>query len=461
MERKYCAQRAPRASFAGKPTGFRRLTQGLLKANRAADAFTGLPEGVNAPGQLLAAFKAAAPRLGLSIRLVHAVDWLFRFTQPQDWEEGGRPIVWPSAETQQAALSLSPTQVKAINRLLIEAGLLTMRDSPNGKRFGNRDRQGRITEAYGFDLAPLAARHADFLRLAEEERQERQELGRLRRKATIARKGITQILETVHEYGLQGEEWVRLAEETQHLIRLLKDAGSPADMTSGVVSLERRQTAAREHLEALLGTVDSAPLGPENRPHNTTTNESYNLSDTVIAPEGSSRSPAEPPLHPSPSPAGQIAAATVGLNLTPGELVRLAPRLKDYLRGPDPTWRDVVDAADWVRNDLGISKPAWGEACLLLGREGAAIAVAIVSTKAPGYFKTAPGGYFRGMLDKAKAHDLNLDRTIWKLRGGTKPVSGTSGPGTGKLVNQFSRTTYPRPSAGATARVGEGVPRGG
>ena len=36
-----------------------------------------------------AGFKAAAPRLGLSPRLVHAVDWLFRFTRPQDWRGGG------------------------------------------------------------------------------------------------------------------------------------------------------------------------------------------------------------------------------------------------------------------------------------------------------------------------------------------------------------------------------------
>ena len=71
---------------------------------------------MTAPGQLLAAFKAAAPRLGISPRLVHAVDWLFRFTQPQDWEKGSRPIVWPSARMQQEALGLSPTQVKAINR---------------------------------------------------------------------------------------------------------------------------------------------------------------------------------------------------------------------------------------------------------------------------------------------------------------------------------------------------------
>jgi replication initiation protein RepC len=77
---------------------------------------------VTAPGQLLAAFKSAASRLGLSQCLVHVVDWLFRFTQPQDWGRGGRPIVWPSAALQQEALGLSATRVKAINRALIEAG---------------------------------------------------------------------------------------------------------------------------------------------------------------------------------------------------------------------------------------------------------------------------------------------------------------------------------------------------
>ena len=63
---------------------------------------------------------------------------------------------------QEEALGLSPTQVKEINRRLIELGLVTMKDSPNGKRYGKRDPKGRIVEAYGFDLAPIAARHAEF-----------------------------------------------------------------------------------------------------------------------------------------------------------------------------------------------------------------------------------------------------------------------------------------------------------
>ena len=162
------AQGAPRGSFAHIPTGFRRMTPGLLKVDRAAESFAGLPEGVKSPGQLLTALKAAAPRLAISPRIVHAVDWLFRFTQPQDWEKGRRPIVWPSASMQEEALGLSATQVKEINRRLIELGLITMRDSPNGKRYGRRhEKTGHIIEAYGFDLAPLAARHTEFVLLAE------------------------------------------------------------------------------------------------------------------------------------------------------------------------------------------------------------------------------------------------------------------------------------------------------
>jgi replication initiation protein RepC len=59
---------------------------------------------------------------------------------------------------QQASLGLEPTQVKDINRRLIELGLVTMKDNPNGKRYGRRHGQtGRILEAYGFDLSPIAA----------------------------------------------------------------------------------------------------------------------------------------------------------------------------------------------------------------------------------------------------------------------------------------------------------------
>ena len=69
-----------------------------------------------------------------------------------------------------------------------------------------------------------------------------------------------------------------------------------------------------------------------------------------------------------------------------------------------------------LRGELGISRPLWGEACLAMGRECAAVAVALVSARPAEHFRTSPGGYFHGMVAKAKAGELNLVRTIWGLR---------------------------------------------
>ena len=424
------ALEAQGARRAGHPTGFRRLTPGLLKADRTAERFSGLPDGVTMHGQLLAAFKAAAPRFGLSPRMVHAIDWLFRFTMPQDWGRGGRPIVWPSASTQQEALGLSPTRVKAINRALIEAGLITMRDSPNGKRYGKRDPRGHIVEAYGFDLSPIAARHAEFVQIAREAKEEREELRRLRRRATIGRNGIAQILETAAEYGFQGEEWPTLRRETRDLTLALRKVERPEEVALGVESLERRQRSARERLENLLAqvtiktqeAVNPDPLGAENGPHQYTYKPNLNpQEDTVIASDessgrgGEANPPRSPAVRREPPERGRV------LKLQPDELVRLAPRLKTYLLRPDPTWPELVDAAAFLRSDLDVSTSLWGEACLAMGREKAAIAIAIVSTKDPAHFRTTAGGYFHGMVAKAKTGELNLDRTLWAMRRAGEP----------------------------------------
>ena len=107
--------------------------------------------------------------------------------------------------------------------------------------------------------------------------------------------------------------------------------------------------------------------------------------------------------------------------IRPDELVRLTPKLKPYLRRSTPTWPDIVDAADWLRHDLGVSKSLWGDACLAMGRELAAVALAVVSTKDEEHFRTSPGGYFHGMVAKARAVELHLERTVWALRRASEP----------------------------------------
>jgi len=435
------AHEAPRERAATRPSGLRRLSLAMLATERVGETFTGLTDATATPTRVLAAFKAAAPALGLGARVVHAIDWLFSFTQPQDWQPGSRPVVWPSARLQQEALGLGVTQTKALNRYLVELGLIAMKDSPNGKRYGKRDKAGRIVEAYGFDLAPLAARVADFQAIALRARDEREQLRLLRRRATIARKGLTQILETVAELGLTDAAWMRLAAEGQALARSLARVERIEELAAGVAALERRQREARERLESATAagaegmskTEDSDPKGPENRLHyHTYKSDPYPSEDTVMASEGRSRR-GEAGTDPAPQVRAETArqrrdapprtdSGTV-LRLTTDELVRLAPRLRPYLRSPSPGWPDIVEAADWLRHDLGVSKPLWGEACLAMGREQAALALALVSAKPASHFTSSPGGYFNGMVARAKAGQLNLARTVWGLRQGRDPAN--------------------------------------
>jgi replication initiation protein RepC len=103
--------------------------------------------------------------------------------------------------------------------------------------------------------------------------------------------------------------------------------------------------------------------------------------------------------------------------IKPEQLLDLAPRLAAYVLTASPTWADIVNAAgQWLRHDLGVSLPLWGEACRTMGREEAALALAIVSTKPPEHFTRGAGGYFAGMLRKFERGELHLERTVWMLK---------------------------------------------
>jgi replication initiation protein RepC len=56
-----------------------------------------------------------------------------------------------------------------------------------------------------------------------------------------------------------------------------------------------------------------------------------------------------------------------------------------------------------------------------MGRELAAVALAIVSTKEAEHFRTTPGGYFHGMVAKHVAGTLHLERTVWAIRRASEP----------------------------------------
>jgi replication initiation protein RepC len=348
----------------------------MLNTMKAADAFLGLPGLL--PGQVLAAFKAAAPFLGLRASVVHAIDWLFKFTLPLDWEAGGRPIVWPSAAEQRAVFGLSAAQVKCLNRQLAELGLVIMRDSPNGKRYGVRahGRTGPIVEAYGFDLSPLATRMAEFQVIAAEGKARRNRMKALRRRASIARTGLRQILETGTVEPAVGFDHAAWQTRATLISRGLGDITDEGVLAMGVASLERMRDEACEALRQCFSgpsegsnPVETDPKGSENQPHITSTSELLNPTDAVVGRGEGSSEPGRGIASNGGAPHArrntaitreqgradtrmrrpEVGSEGAVLKMMPDELIRLAPRLRLHLPHPTPTWPNIVEAADRLR----------------------------------------------------------------------------------------------------------------
>jgi replication initiation protein RepC len=391
-------------------TGSRRLTLTMLTARDRADGFRGLPPGTAKPLRFLAAFQEAEPYLGLPGHAFKLVSWLIKQTMACDWEEGSRPIAWPSARRQQEFLGLSAARVKVLNRALFDAGLFVIRDNEQGKRYGRRGTDGRIIEAYGFDLSPLAQRYDEFVRIAAEARAERARMKALRRRATLARRAIRQTGEALAVLGPLPVSWPRLEVETADLIAAARNARRSEDLAIIVKSIEDRKAEVEQWLRDLSKDVNPNPTGLVCEPHTTSTNLAPNpYKDTVVASEESSQTISQPrsPTLISPEQA---------LRVSPSELIELAPRLGQYIPAGVVTWAHVLDAGDWLRGELGISRSLWAEACVSMGRDQALIAIAIVSTKSQEHFTRSAGGYFAGMVRKSERGELHLERSLWALR---------------------------------------------
>jgi ribosomal protein S8E len=145
----------------------------------------------------------------------------------------------------------------------------------------------------------------------------------------------------------------------------------------------------------LIRDVEKIRSEVKNEPHQNTYNRTPYLSkDTVIAINNSSElAVPSGSQSPEPEPRGRPEEGSVH-GIRPDELVRLAPRLRSYLRRPNPTWSEVIDAADWLRHDLEVSKSLWGDACVTMrpgfgrGRAGDRV------DQAAGTFPNDPGRLF-------------------------------------------------------------------
>ncbi|MGC4944580.1 plasmid replication protein RepC, partial [Kribbella sp. DT2] len=115
-----------------------------------------------------------------------------------DREAGVELVVFPSNRTLSArARGLSEAALRRHIAALAEAGLVIRRDSPNGKRYARRGEGGQVTQAFGFDLTPLALRAGEFAALADAVRAETLAQRIAREKVTLLRRDCAKLLDAL------------------------------------------------------------------------------------------------------------------------------------------------------------------------------------------------------------------------------------------------------------------------
>lgn len=133
---------------------------------------------------LLAAVNTAAKDLGLRSSNLVVLDALLSFLACRDPQtQSERPItpltlltVYASNDRLcQRAKGLTDRQLRRHFDKLESLGLITRRDSNNGKRFPIKE-GGRVIGAYGIDLSPLLSRAEEIVDLAQKHEAEQQEL---------------------------------------------------------------------------------------------------------------------------------------------------------------------------------------------------------------------------------------------------------------------------------------------
>jgi replication initiation protein RepC len=329
---------------------------------------------------------------------------LMTYSFDQDWTAGSRPIVWPSNHALTTRLTWSLSKLQRALRELRSKGFIADRSDSNGQRRGHRlpnDRTGRIVEAVGLDLSPLAARYAEFTAAYEAHLMEQRQLQELRREAVRVKRRIDNAVATALACELEGE-WAPAADEAATLL-----ARRPAGIEEACAVLGALKTLygpLAERLEAGLRALDGdemTSMGAEDDTHILTTTEpQFDKSNMYLASQGRrSGSDQDPDLTPD--------------SLLPLELVKKAcAEIGEYGFKPK-SWSELVEAAAQVRGWLGVSEHAWGEACHKMGRNHAAVAVAIILERQQSI--GSPGGYLRAMTRRAQRGELFLNKSLFAL----------------------------------------------
>lgn len=356
----------------------------------------------------------ARERLGVQDRALAVLDALLTFYPHGELDSSSALVVFPSnAQLSVRAHGITESTLRRQLAALVEAGLILRRDSPNGKRYAHRSRDGEVEQAYGFDLTPLLARAHELAQIAQDVVAERTRFRRTKEALTICRRDVRKLISAAVEEGAPGN-WGQVEAVYVDILARLPRYPERGQIE---VALDEMQMLRAEILNILKMQLKSENMhgnAVQNDGHtqNSNTESIYELEPSSEKEQGGNR---EDERQAKSEANGGAKAKAEPIKAFPlGMVLRACPQIADY--GPGgriENWRELMKATVVVRSMLGVSPSAYEEACNAMGPENAAVAMACILERSN--FITSAGGYLRDLTKRSERGEFSLGPMLMAL----------------------------------------------
>ena len=403
------------------PFGRRAMTLGMLASQFASRE---IEDGKAVDKwKLYRALCEARPLIGITDRALAVMSALLSFYPKDEISEGNGLVVFPSnAQLSLRSHGMTEQTIRRHVAVLVQAGLIVRKDSPNGKRYVRRSREGTIDDAFGFSLAPLLARAEEIETLAAEVVADRLHLQRLRERLTLCRRDIAKLIAVAIDEGANGD-WESINLQFRALVTAIPRAPTAADIAPVLEEMEMLREEIVNQLEMQFKTEkkNGNPFQNDRHIQNSNPESTPELEPRFEKKQGenSESNPDNEKLRTGSywktEKSERGAGAPSQMKALPLALVLQAcPEIIPYgSGGMISSWRDLMTAAVVVRSMLGVSPDAYQTACEILGPENAATVIACILERS-GHI-TSAGGYLRDLTRRAERGEFAIGPMLMAL----------------------------------------------
>lgn len=403
--------------------GKRTLTPAMLEAR---EELMQSPSDCPDKYALLNVLRALPRTLGLTRNAYLLLLRMVEKTPVESWEMLKTPFIYAHNSTLMSWTGLSLTALRRAVRDLADAKMLVPCDGRNGQR-GKRWQGAEGEIQVGFNLSSLRYRWPVLLEKLEEEKRRRSQI-------VFLRDAIADLNEMVRRAADASGDQV-IAMEAARIMRLRRGTEQTDTLTGYYDAMKMLlsevqtqvmpvdKSAENTTLPAqndINCTPEAAPMDANSGTHYTKRKNNQTLDVVVVAPKRRNRIETmrrAGQADQSDMGEGRERSALRGFKGTAMFYLSVCPDLRDLCPTSTPSQAELVNAAEQLSGQIGISYQSWRVGCAILGQFESAVAVIVMAARREhGETIRQPDAYFRSLVDRGARNTLFLDRSLYALR---------------------------------------------